>query len=118
MSIHCADGTTTSSILMRRMAKVLCTCVDAVERIECLIAPLSRAGSNRDHRLSMQEIDLLRQTLADIATALNRLSDYQDDDRPVDPENVLFSLHLNDLKSHLMGNDSKVRNPQPDCTLF
>lgn len=118
MSIHLADDATSSSVLLRRMAKVLFNCVDAVERIECLIAPLTLVGSSKDHRLSLQEIDLLRQTLADIATGMTRLSDYQDENRPVDAEKILFALQLNDLKRQLMGHDSKVRNPQPDCTLF
>lgn len=114
----CHDDARVSALLLRRAAEVLVTCVDSVVRIEDLIMPLVQPGIGRTERLSLQEIDLLRQRLGDIATCLTRISDCQFRNVPVDAATILAPMQLDDLKGQLMGQNPEVRNPQDDCILF
>lgn len=114
----CYDDARVSAQLLRRAAEVLFTCVDSVVRIEDLIMPLAHPLLGRADRSSLQEIDLLRQRLGDIATCLARLSDCQFRNDPVDVAKILAPMQLNDLAIQLMGQDPKVRDPQDDCVLF
>jgi len=114
----CHDDARVSALLLRRASDVLFTCVDSVVRIEDLIMPLAEPAIDRCERASLQEFDLLRQRLGDIATCLARIADCQYRNDPVDAATILAPMQLNDLRSQLMGQDPEVRDPQDDCVLF
>lgn len=112
------DDARASARLLRRASDVLFSCVDSVVRIEDLIMLLAQPVLGQPERASLQEIDLLRQRLGDIATCLARISDRQFGNEPVDAAEILAPMQLNDLKIQLMGQDQQVRAPQDDCVLF
>lgn len=112
------DDARASAVLLRRAAEVLFTCVDSVARIEDLIIPLTQPEIGKPGRPSLQEIDLLRQRLGDIAVCLTRISDFQTRNEPLDEATILAPLRLDDLRGQLMGRAPGVRSPQDDCVLF
>lgn len=112
------DDARASAVLLRRAAEVLLNCVGSVARIEDLIMPLAQPGIGKPERLPLQEIDLLRQRLGDIAVCLTRIADCQIRNEPLDEAAILAPLLLDDLRCQLMGQDPPARSPQDDCVLF
>ncbi|OYW58570.1 MAG: hypothetical protein B7Z10_03560 [Rhodobacterales bacterium 32-66-7] len=119
-----------SAQLLRRAATVLSGCEAAVVRIEDLVMTLiesrtetgantaGETGSTGPDLLALQEIDLVRQSLADIAVCLTRLADSQARNEPVDLPALLAPLHLAGLKTRLMGHIPEEPQPQTACVLF
>jgi hypothetical protein len=107
-----------SAQLLFRAAEVLLSCADSATRIDSLFAPLINQQFAGPEKAVLQEIDLLKQSLADISTCLTQLALAQMRGEPVDEGVILAPLRLNDLRSRLIGKTPIKRDPRGDFSLF
>jgi hypothetical protein len=112
------SGAPASAQLLHRAGEVLMTCADSVTRIEGLVLPMVEGAAIAPDRVALQEIDLLRQRLVDVATCLTRISDLQTRNEPLDPAVILAPLRLDALRNRLLGQETDTRSPQDDCIVF
>ena len=87
----------------RRLVEEVEICIGALHRIEASVIPLimQTGADNAGHAL--QDIDLVGQSLADIARCLEDLSGHLVALPPIEVRHVLSRLHLDDLARRLAG---------------
>ena len=103
MSVHFHNLAVAPVDVGRRLVAEVELCIGALHRIETSVAPLI-AGAGADlagHAL--QDIDLVAQSLADIARCLEDLCDQLASLPPVEARRVLSRLRLDDLARRLAG---------------
>lgn len=113
-----SDDMEASAQLLRRAAEVLLTCVKSVAQIEDLISPWVLPAMDGAGRLSLQEIDILRQRLEGIATCLIQISNHDFKNGPIEMAHILAPLLLDDLKLRLMGTHHEVHDRSNETVLF
>ena len=103
MTVHLHSLAVAPLDVGRRLVAEVELCIGALHRIEASVAPLI-AGTGADlagHAL--QDIDLVAQSLADIARCLEDLCDQLASLPPVEARRVLSRLRLDDLARRLAG---------------
>lgn len=108
----------TSAHLLFRSAEALRTCADSVTRIEAVIGSMIEFGTSGLDTSGIQEIDLLGQSLLDIATCLSQLALAHLRAEPIDENVILAPLRLNDMRSRLVGNGPEKREQLDRVGLF
>jgi hypothetical protein len=111
------DGQTAAGLL-RRAAEVLRDCETSVAGIETVVAPLADRGFTVRDRMTLQDIDLLRQRLGDLATCLSGVADHQSRNVPFDAAAILAPLRLEGLRDRLCGLETEAVAGQSRCDIF
>ena len=104
---------------------VLCRTAVEVQRcevilrgIEAAVAPMIAAHHGQSSSHALQDIDLLGQSLADLATCLTGLAAQLGDQAEVDTHRLLAPLRLDDLYLRLGGREAVDLRPEERIALF
>lgn len=93
-------------------------CEVILRGIETAVAPLIAAPGRQGGSHALQDIDLLGQSLADLATCLSGLSTQVNEDAAVDTHLLLAPLRLDDLHRRLGGRCAPALSPEERVALF
>lgn len=104
--------------LLHRAAEVLRDCETSVAAIETVVAPLADRGISARDRMTLQDIDLVRQRLGDLATCLSGIADQQSRNVQFDAAAILAPLRLDGLRDRLCGLESEAVARQSRCEIF
>lgn len=110
--LHAADA------VLHRIAYEVQHCEVILRGIETAVAEMiaNRRAESGSHAL--QDIDLLGQSLADIATCLTGMADQLGSTPPVDARRLLAPLRLDDLYQRLGGKVAMELRPEERIALF
>lgn len=117
---------------LERSARILADCAELVMQVEEGVAPLVASVPDlplgdgalrqaiRGHVVSLQSIDLLSQTLADMALWLDGLAAAARPGAPLplDASGALRPLRLTDVRHRLQGQALSAEPPQSEPLLF
>jgi hypothetical protein len=114
-----ATGTTFSDLLLRA-SQALVEWAESVTRIEGVLDVAGPTTLDAEHRVALQDIDLLRQRLENLAVFLAHLAKVEGPQGAIrlDVDRALDPLHLHDLRLHLSGSRIEARAEVDRFSLF
>lgn len=104
--------------VLNRTAVEVRRCEAILRGIETAVAPMLDTPQARQSRRALQDIDLLGQSLADLATCLAGLAGQLGNRIDIDMPDLLAPLRLDDLHRRLGGRDAIDPSPEARIALF
>lgn len=98
--------------LLQRCVAELRLCNQILARVEDGVLPFISSPMAAELGVGLQDIDLLRQSIEDIAQFIDGLSHAMAGPDWVDPEEILRTIKLQSMRVRLGGGDTPVRSSE------
>lgn len=98
--------------LLHRCVTELRLCNDILTRVEDGVIPIISSPISAQLRIGLQDMDLLRQSIEDLAQYIGGLATAMADPDRIDPDEILGVIKLQSMRLRLGGGDAPVRSSE------
>jgi hypothetical protein len=98
--------------LLHRCVAELRLCNDILSRVEDGVIPIISSPISAELRIGLQDMDLLRQSIEDLAQYIAGIADSMGGTQQVDTYDILRAIKLQSLRTRLGGGTAPVRSTE------
>lgn len=98
--------------LLHRCAAELRLCNDILTRVEDGVIPIISSPISAELRIGLQDMDLLRQSIEDLAECIGGLAKAMAEPTQIDQDEILRAIKLQSMRLRLGGGDAPLRSSE------
>lgn len=110
--MSCALAQVTVEQLLHRCVAELRMCNHILTRVEDGVIPIISSPISAELRIGLQDMDLLRQSIEDLAQYIAGIADSMEGAQQVDQDEILRAIKLQSLRTRLGGGMAPVRSTE------